>query len=200
MTKINDIRAINSLIAELQAVTANMTLAEKRVLLESLTSDIQAAASVVDAPKRRLESVKAAAVATDQRTKEAFRTAVSMLKRLGLEIDAICASGDISSLDEKMRALKWDSVRRIQLKNSLGIIGYSSLICQLCGVVSHPRGRYGVSVLELPTLPGGSSYLPDMVSAVATRSVVRGRTRSAPIRIGRRFISMTRRSLGPGSP
>ena len=64
--------------------------------------------AVADGPKRRLENVKAAATATDLRTKEAFQGAVKMLKRLGTEIDSICASGDISSLTSKMQELKWE--------------------------------------------------------------------------------------------
>jgi hypothetical protein len=123
MTKIDRMSGTNAKLVELQATASKMTDAEKRVLHEILSADLQAAASVVDGPKRRLESVKAAAVATDPRRKEAFSGAVKMLKRLGTEIDAICASGDTSSLDEKMRALKWDSVQRMQLKLYLNIIG-----------------------------------------------------------------------------
>jgi hypothetical protein len=123
MTRIPFINGVNARIDALKAATSDLSLAEKRVLLEELTAQVEAAAAVVDGPKRRLESVKAAAVATDPRRKEAFSGAVKMLKRLGTEIDAICASGDTSSLDEKMRALKWDSVQRMQLKLYLNIIG-----------------------------------------------------------------------------
>lgn len=114
-------RGVNSKIADLKAVTSGLTLAEKRQLLESLSDDIQAAAT--DGSKKRLTSVQAAATSTNPRTKEAFKTAVSMLKRLGLEIDAICASGDVSSLHSKMKELKWTPIQRTQLKLSLGIIG-----------------------------------------------------------------------------
>lgn len=92
-------------------------------MLEALTSDIQAAAAVTDGPKRRLESVKAAATSTDPRKKEAFQGAVKMLKRLGVEIDAIAASGDASSLASKMKELKWAPVQQTQLKLYLNIIG-----------------------------------------------------------------------------
>ena len=63
---------------------------------------------------------------SDPRKKGAFQTAVTMLKRLGTELDAVCASGDISALEEKMRALKWPSVQQTQLKLVLGIIGATS--------------------------------------------------------------------------
>ena len=43
-----------------------------------------------------------AAVATDQRTQGAFKTAVKMLKRLGCELDTICANGDTSELEKKV--------------------------------------------------------------------------------------------------
>jgi hypothetical protein len=124
LTKFADsMRGVNAKLGDLKAVASELTLAEKRQLLETLTADIQAAASVVDGPKRRLESVKAAATSTNQRTKEAFTGAVKMLKRLGVEIDAIAASGDVSSLASKMKALKWASVERTQLKLYLSIIG-----------------------------------------------------------------------------
>ena len=84
---------------------------------------MQAAAAVADGPKKRLASVQAAAVSTDLRKKEAFQGAVKMLRRLGTEIDSICASGDISALTSKMEELKWSAVQRTQLKLYLGIIG-----------------------------------------------------------------------------
>jgi hypothetical protein len=124
LTKFADqMRGVNSKIADLKAATSDLTIAEKRQLLESLTSDIQAASGVVDGPKRRLAAVQAAATSTSPRTKEAFRVATSMLKRLGTEIDAIAASGDISPLEEKIKALKWSSLQRTELKLMLGIIG-----------------------------------------------------------------------------
>ena len=87
-------RGVNSRLAELKAVTSELSLAEKRALLESLSEDVQAAA--VDDPKKRLAAVQAAAVSTSPRTKNAFKFAVTGLQKLGLAIDAICASGDIS--------------------------------------------------------------------------------------------------------
>lgn len=124
LTKLADVmRGVNTNIAGLKAATEGLSLSEKRQLLEALTADIQAAASAVDAPKKRLAAGSAAATSTNPRTKEAFQIAVTGLKKLGLEIDAICASGDISMLDTKMKELGWDTTRRIMLKNSLSIVG-----------------------------------------------------------------------------
>jgi hypothetical protein len=122
LTKFADnMRGVNSKLSDLKAVTADLSLAEKRALLESLTDDIQAAA--VDGPKKRLAAVSAAATSTNQRTKEAYKHAVKGLQRLGLAIDAICASGDVSQLDTKMKELKWNSEQRIGLKTALAIVG-----------------------------------------------------------------------------
>ena len=116
-------RGVNSNIDGLRAATQGLSLSEKKALLEVLSADVQAA---VDGPKRRLESVKAAAVATDLRTQGAFKTAVKMLKRLGTELDVIAASGDISGLEKKTRELKWPPEQRTQLKLCLHIIGATS--------------------------------------------------------------------------
>jgi hypothetical protein len=124
LTKLADImRGVNGNISGLKAATERLSLSDKKALLEILSKDVEAAADVASAPKKRLAAVQAAAVSTDQRTKEAFTGAVKMLKRLGTEIDAICASGDVSSLSSKMEALRWDSVQRTQLQLYLGIIG-----------------------------------------------------------------------------
>ena len=78
MTKFADrINGINSRIDALKATTSELTLAEKRQLLESLTADVQAAASAVDAPTKRLAAVSAAATSTNQRTKEAYKFALA---------------------------------------------------------------------------------------------------------------------------
>jgi hypothetical protein len=97
-----------SMIAEIQATTANLTLEEKKALLVSLERDIEAAAEKQDGPKKRLASVKAAAVSKDPRTKEAFNNAVRGLQGLGYDLEAIAASGSIAGLDETMRQYKWD--------------------------------------------------------------------------------------------
>ena len=113
LTKFADsMRGVAGNISGPKAATEGLSLSDKKALLEILSKDVEAAADVASGPKRRLESVKAAAVSTDLRTKEAFQGAVKMLKRLGTEIDAICASGDISSLTLKMQELRWDSVQR----------------------------------------------------------------------------------------
>jgi hypothetical protein len=117
----SEMKGVNSKLSELKATTAELSLAEKRQLLESLSEDISAAA--VAGPKKRLAAVSAAAVSTNQRTKEAYKHAVKGLECLGLAIDAICASGDVSQLDTRMRELKWNSQQRIALKTALGIVG-----------------------------------------------------------------------------
>ena len=121
--KFKSMRGVNSKIAELQATTSNLTLDEKKSLLASLERDVQAAADKTNGPKQRLASVKAAALSKDERVSESFKIAVRGLQRLGLEIDTICASGDISTINAAMRALKWTVVQRIMLKNALNIIG-----------------------------------------------------------------------------
>ena len=97
MTKIPEMRGVNSKLADIKAATSELSLTEKKALLEELTAQVQAAA--VGGPQRRLAAVKAAATAKDARTKGAFETAVKMLKRLGSELDAVCASGNIDALD-----------------------------------------------------------------------------------------------------
>jgi hypothetical protein len=121
MTRIESMRGINSKLSELKASTSELSLNEKRVLLESLTAEIQAAA--VGGPTKRLAAVSAAATSTNPRTQGAFKTAVRLLKRLGSELDAVCATGDISALDKKARELKWAPEQRTQLKLVLSIIG-----------------------------------------------------------------------------
>jgi hypothetical protein len=92
MTKIADtMRGVNSRIAELKAATSELTVAEKRALLESLTAEVQAASAGVDGPKRRLANIKAAAAATDPYKKKAFASAVSGLRRLGIKLEQIAA-------------------------------------------------------------------------------------------------------------
>jgi hypothetical protein len=122
LTKFADtMRGINSKFSDIKAVASQLSLAEKRALLESLTEEIQA--SAVDGPKKRLASVQAAAVATNPRTKEAFKVAISGLAKLGYAIDHVCASGNVAELDAKMKEFKWQPERRIRLKHSLAVIG-----------------------------------------------------------------------------
>ena len=121
MTKINSMRGVNSRLADIKAASAELSLGEKRALLESLSEDVQAA--TISNPKKRLESVKAAATAKDARTKGAFQTAVRLLKRLGSDLDAVCASGSIVNLDKRAVELKWPRENRTQLKLCLAIIG-----------------------------------------------------------------------------
>jgi hypothetical protein len=94
-------RGVNSRLAEVKAVAANMTLTEKRALLDALSEDIQAAA--VDSPKKRLAAVSPAAASTNKRVSEAYQLAVKGLGALGLKIDSIAASGDISQLEKLMK-------------------------------------------------------------------------------------------------
>ncbi len=121
-------------IADIKAVTSELTITEKRALLESLTSEIQAATAAVDAPKRRLAAVQAASTATDPRTKSAFKVAVTGLQKLGYAIDAVCVSGNVSELDKKMKELKWQPEQRIRLKHSLAVIG--ALGCRTTGPIT----------------------------------------------------------------
>jgi hypothetical protein len=121
MTRIPEMRGVNSRIADLKAVTSELSLSEKRALLEELTTQVQAAA--LNNPQRRLAAVKVAAVAKDARTKGAFETAIKLLKRLGSDLDKVCASGDFTELNKRALELKWPPENRTQLKLVLGIIG-----------------------------------------------------------------------------
>jgi hypothetical protein len=122
LTKFADsMKGVNTKLSEVTAVASTLTLKKKEALLEALAGDIQAAAT--DSPTKRLAAVKAAAASTNPRTKVAFKNAVAGLQALGLKLDAICASGDISQLDKLMKEQRWSSERKIMLKSSLGIIG-----------------------------------------------------------------------------
>jgi hypothetical protein len=124
MHKIDFVRGINARISEIQATTENLTLAEKKTLLESLSKDIQAAAQKADGPKRRLDSVKAASVSRDPRTANAYKRVTASLEALGYSIDSIAASGSLSAdLERKMSNHRWDMGRKIALKLNLGIVG-----------------------------------------------------------------------------
>src|SRR4029077_14095172 len=108
-TRIDSIRGVNAKLAELQATTAELSLEEKKSLLESLSKDVSAAAAKADGPKRRLDAVKAAALSTNARTKDAFATATKGLEKLGYSLDQIAASGSIADIETKMRQNKWDA-------------------------------------------------------------------------------------------
>ena len=126
MTKLaSEMRGVSN-IDGLRAATAGLSLSEKKALHDVLSADIQAAADVASAPKRRLAAVSAAATSKDPRTAGAYKTAITMLKRLGAALDSIAASGDISALEKKARELKWSPEHRTQLKLCLNIIGATS--------------------------------------------------------------------------
>jgi hypothetical protein len=117
------ISSVNARLAEIQATTTNLSLAEKQTLLESLTKDVQAAAAKEDGPKRRLASVKAASISSDPRTKDAFTTAIKGLQSLGYDLEAVAGSGSIADIEAKMRERKWDATRCTGLKVALARIG-----------------------------------------------------------------------------
>jgi hypothetical protein len=118
----DELRGVNTAIADISAVTSKMTTGQKQALYEVLGKEINAA-SATDAPKQRLASVSAAAESTNQRIKTAFINAKNGLAALGLSIDAVATSGDLSQVDKLMKERKWAQMRRIELKNSLDIIG-----------------------------------------------------------------------------
>jgi hypothetical protein len=78
-------------------------------------------ASKTSAQNSRLTNVQAAA--QDPTKKVAFKNAVSGLRRLGLEIEQIAASGNVSELDKAMTALGWTQLERFTLKNNLHACG-----------------------------------------------------------------------------
>ena len=101
----------------------NLSLAEKKVLLASLERDVSAAVAKEDAPKQRLDAIKAAAISTNARMKDAYLTASRGLQALGFAVDAIASSGSIADVEEKMREHKWTTVQQIGLKTALARIG-----------------------------------------------------------------------------
>ena len=124
LTKFADrINGINSRIDALKASTTDLTLAEKRILLEALENGISAATSAADAPKKRLAAVSAAAASKDKRTSAAYKNAVAGLAALGKKIDQIAAAGDVRELDRLMKESAWSADRKVMLKNALNIVG-----------------------------------------------------------------------------
>jgi hypothetical protein len=75
----------------------------------------------VPAAKGRLAKVQAAA--KDPIKKVAYDNAIRGLRRLGMEIDAVAASGNVADIDEAMTEKKWTNTERISLKHSLAIVG-----------------------------------------------------------------------------
>jgi hypothetical protein len=121
MTRIPSMGGVNAKLAELKATTDKMTLDERKALLESLTESIRVDAAAVDAPKRRLAKVQAAA--TDPKKTQQFKDAVIGLRRLGMEIEQIAASGSIADLDHAMAERKWTPLQRFALKGNLAAVG-----------------------------------------------------------------------------
>jgi hypothetical protein len=123
LTKIPYINGVNAKLAEIKAATDALSLAEKQALLESLSKDVSAAAAKADAPKRRLDAIKAAAVSSNKRTSGAYKAATSGLEKLGYSLDQIAASGSIADVEAKMRERRWTVIQQIGLKNALSICG-----------------------------------------------------------------------------
>jgi hypothetical protein len=71
----SEMRGVNNKLAAIKASTSELSLTEKRALLEALSEDVQAAAT--DNPTKRLARVQAAAASSDPRTKSAFKNAVA---------------------------------------------------------------------------------------------------------------------------
>ena len=124
MHKFDYMRGVNQRLADLETTAENLTPAEKRALATSLERDIQAAIAKADGPKRRLDSIKAAAVSKNPRTANAYKRVTASLEALGYSIDSIAASGSLPvDLEEKMSKHRWDMGRKIALKLNLGIVG-----------------------------------------------------------------------------
>jgi hypothetical protein len=117
------VRGVNSKLAEVHATTESLSLADKQSLLETLSTEVAAAAQKQDGPRRRLESVRAASASTNPRTKDAYKTAIASLRALGGDLESIAQSGTVADLDEKMRQFKWDPTRKTALKVALAAIG-----------------------------------------------------------------------------
>jgi hypothetical protein len=134
LTKIDHMRGVKS--AELlpvlsigakSSVTSELTLEEARALRDSLDKQIEkieaATQKQADSPQKRLANVQAAASSKDPKKLQAFTLAVNSLRKLGFEIDAICASGSTKELEDQMKKYSWDTTRRMVLKSQLAQIG-----------------------------------------------------------------------------
>jgi len=73
--------------------------------------------------QRRLASVHAAAKSEDRRTKDAYKNAVRLLQRLGVEIEQVSASGSTAEIDRLMAEHKWTPTQRFALKGALAAVG-----------------------------------------------------------------------------
>ena len=102
---------------------SDLSIDEKRKLLTTWSKEVEAAASAVDAPKKRLAAIQAASVSTNARMKDAYVTASKGLAKLGYALDAVAGTGSIADVEAKMREHKWTSIQQIGLKTALARIG-----------------------------------------------------------------------------
>jgi hypothetical protein len=121
MTRIEKIIAVNSNLSAARDIAEKMTDDERKTFAVFLGE--MAAAKQVSSPQGRLASVTAAAKSEDRRVSQAYVAALNSLRRLGFELDQICASGATRELDEAMKKARWSSEQRIDLKLNLTKIG-----------------------------------------------------------------------------
>jgi hypothetical protein len=102
------------------AAIEQLSASDRAKLVDKLSAskinDLKAAAD-----KARFDRLNAAA--TDERYAVAFKTALRGLSRLGLELEAVAAAGDVKALNKAMDDNKWSSEERMQLKTILANIG-----------------------------------------------------------------------------
>jgi hypothetical protein len=121
MTRIDRTVAVNNNLSAARDIAEKMTDDERQVFATYLGQ--LSAAKQVSSPQGRLDSVKAAAKSEDRRVSQAYVNAVNGLRRLGFELDQICASGATRDLDAAMKKARWSSEQRIDLKLNLTKIG-----------------------------------------------------------------------------
>jgi hypothetical protein len=105
---------------QLAAAIDMLSAADRQKLIDKINAtkinDLKAAAD-----KARFDRLNAAA--TDPKFAVAFRTAMRQLARLGLELEAVAAAGDVKALNKAMDDNKWSSEERMQLKTVLANVG-----------------------------------------------------------------------------
>lgn len=77
--------------------------------------------AAASAERLRMSRLKAAAADPNQAV--AWKSALRGMRRLGLDIEKIAATGDVKDLDRAMSEARWSSDERVQLKTILASIG-----------------------------------------------------------------------------
>lgn len=99
----------------------NLNAADRALLLTRL-QDVGASEMKASGEKFRLASIRAAA--NDPARAVAFKSSMRGLRRLGLDLDRLCAAADpLTELNSALDKAKWSFTERVELKTSLAGIG-----------------------------------------------------------------------------